>query len=359
MLFKGTTTRARGFVDRDVEGVGGRMNAATSLDYTFYYAVLPAQRAEATIEMLTDISVNSTLDETELELEKKVVLEEMRLGEDIPQRHLARQLYGVVFGSHPYGRSLLGTPEIIQALKRDTLLAFYRRHYVPEAFTLVVVGPVDPAATLRAAQRTLGRLPRGGFERLPSSAPASLTPKKVEVSRPGAFAYLGMGWLGPKLDHADTPAVDVLISILGQSRSSRLQQALRERLAIVNSVGSSYAALEAGGVIMVTAQLEPSNLARAEAEIIKEIQRVRDQGVADAELRRAITRAEAEQAFRTETVEGRARLFGRAETVWRLAEELAYMDRVRSVTSEQVRLVARRYLDPERYGRLAFVPSGR
>jgi predicted Zn-dependent peptidase len=86
---------------------------------------------------------------------------------------------------------------------------------------------------------------------------------------------------------------------------------------------------------------------------------VRDQGVADAELRRAITRAEAEQAFRAETVEGRARLFGRAETIWRLADELAYIDRVRSVTSEQVRLVARRYLDPERYGRLMFVPSGR
>src|SRR4029077_8625419 len=74
MLFKGTTTRARGFVDRDVEGVGGRMNAGTSLDYTFYHAVLPKSRAVPAIEMLADISVNSVLDETELDLEKKVVL---------------------------------------------------------------------------------------------------------------------------------------------------------------------------------------------------------------------------------------------------------------------------------------------
>ena len=359
MLFKGTTIRSRGFVDRDVEGVGGRMNAGTSLDFTFYHAVLPAPRAAATIEMLADISVNSILDETELELEKKVVIEEMRLSEDAPQRHLARQLYSMVFDSHPYGRPVLGTADIIQKLNRETLLAFYRRHYVPESFTLVVVGPVKTSEMLAAAERTLGRLPRSGSQRLPQLMPAGLTPKKTEVQRPGTLAYLGMGWLGPKLDHADTPAVELLVSILGQSRASRLLQSLRERLALVNSVGSDYAALEAGGVITVIAQLEAENLARAEAEILNEIRRIREQGVTDEELRRAITRAEADHEFGSETAEGRARLFGRAETVWRLTEELAYIDRLRSVKPEQIRLAARRYLDPERYGRLAFIPRAR
>jgi zinc protease len=359
MLFKGTTTRSKGFVDRDIEGLGGRMNAGTSLDFTYYHAVLPAARAAATIEMMADIAVNSSLDETELELEKKVVIEEMRLSEDTPQRHLARQLYGMVFDSHPYGRPVLGTADIIQKLNRATLLAFYRRHYVPESFTLVVVGPVNTNEMLRAAERTLGRLPRSGFQRLPQSMPAGLAPKKNEVQRPGALAYLGMGWLGPKLDHADTPAVDLLISILGQSRSARLPQLLRERLSLVNSVGSDYAALETGGVITVIAQLEAENLGRTEAEILNEIRRIRDQGVTDDELRRAITRAEAEHEFRTETAEGRARMFGHAETVWRLTEELAYIDRLRSVKPDQIRLAARRYLDLERYGRLAFIPQAR
>jgi zinc protease len=359
MLFKGTTTRSKGFVDRDVEAVGGRVNAGTSWDYTFYHAVLPASHAVPTIEMLADISVNSTLDETELELEKKVVIEEMRRSEDTPQRHLAIQLYGMVFDGYPYGRPVLGTPEIIQKLTRQTLLAFYRRHYVPESFTLVVVGPVNPAAILQAAERTLGRLPRSGFQRLPHSMPATLTPKKTETQRPGALAYLGMGWLGPKLDHADTAAVDLLVSILGESRSSRLPQALRERLALVNSVGSDYSPLEGGGVILVTAQLEAENLPRAEAEILNEIRRMRDQGVTDDELRRAVTRAEAQQAFRRETAEGRAQTFGHAETVWRLSEELAYIDRLRSVTPDQIRYAARRYLDLESYERLAFVPPPR
>ncbi len=359
MLFKGTTTRSKGFVERDVEGVGGYINAGTSLDFTYYYVMLPAARAISTIDMLADISVNSSLDETELELEKKVVIEEMRLGEDTPLRHLSRQLYGMVFEGHPYGRSVLGTPEIIQKLTRDTLLAFYRRHYVPESFTLVVVGRVDKEAVLQAAERTFGRLPRSGFQRLPLSTPAGLTPKKNEIQRPGALAYLGMAWLGPKLDHADTPAVELLVSILGQTRSSRLPQSLRERQGIVNSVRSDYTEYEAGGIIMVTAQLEAENLGRAESAIVSEIRRIRDQGVTDEELRRAITREEAEHAFRSETAEGRARQFGRAETVWRLSDELAYLDRLRSVTADQVRFAARRYLDLERYGRLAFVPPAR
>jgi zinc protease len=283
----------------------------------------------------------------------------MRLSEDTPPQYLARQLYGMVFDGHPYGRPVLGTPEIIQKLTRSTLLAFYRRHYVPESFTLVVVGPVDKTAILAAAERTLGRLPRSGSQRLPQSIPPGLTPKRNETQRPVTVAYFGMAWLGPKIDHADTPAVELLASILGQSRSSRLPQSLRERQGLVNSIGSNYTELEAGGIITVTARLESANLARAEAETLNEIRRVRDQGVTDDELRRAITRAEAEHAFRSETADGRARMFGHAETVWRLSEELAYIDRLRSVTADQVRVAARRYLDLERYGRLAFVPSTR
>ena len=149
------------------------------------------------------------------------------------------------------------------------------------------------------------------------------------------------------------------MSILGQSRSSRLPQTLRERLGLVNSVTAGYSPLEAAGAVTITAQLEPANLARAEAQILTELQRVREHGVTDAELRRAVTAAEARYAFSTETAEGRAYAFGRAETIWRLEEELAYVDRLRSVTPDQIRSAARRYLDPERYDRVAFLPPTR
>lgn len=358
MLFKGTTTRPGGFIDREVEGVGGRMNAGTSLDYTYYHMLLPASRARAGIETLADISMNASLEEGALEREKKVVLEELRLGEDNPNRSLFRRLYEAGFDGHPYGRPVIGRLDLIRALTRDQLLAFYRRHYNPEAFTLVVVGAVDPAGVLAAARDAFGRLPRGATRRLPPPPVPALRDARTEQTRPGTQAYLGLAWHAPRIDHADTPAVDLLVAVLGQTRTSRLTQTLRERLGLVNSVSAGYSALEAGGLVTISAQLEAKNLAQVEAEIVRELRRVAAEGVSETERVRAVGLAEARREFQNETAEGRAWLYGRAETVWRLEDEIAYVDRLAAVTPEQIRVVARRYLDPDRYTRVAFVPGG-
>jgi zinc protease len=357
MLFKGTTTRPTGFMDRDVESVSGRMNAGTSYDYTYYHMVIPASRAAAGIELLADISVNASLDSAVLDAEKRVVLEEMRLAEDNPRRFLARRVQETVFEGHAYGRPVIGTPELVGGLGRETLLAFYRRLYQPEAFTLVVAGPVVPADALSHARRTFGRLPRSGTAPLPVAPPPPLRARRVELRRPGAHAYLALAWHAPKIEHADVAAVDLLVAILGQSRTSRLPRALRDDLGIVSAVSSTYSAMEGAGMVGITAQMDPANVERAEAEIMRELHRLRHEGVTDAELRRAITAAEAQHEFAAETVEGRARTLGRAETVWRIEAELSYLDRVRSITRDQIRAAANRYLDPERYVRVTFIPS--
>jgi zinc protease len=356
MLFKGTATRPPGFIEREVEGVGGRINAGTSWDYTFYHTVLPARQVVAAIEMLVDVGVNASLEAELLEAEKQVVLEEMRLNDDSPRRFLVRQLFASAYEGHPYGRPVIGRPELITALSRDTLVSFYRRHYVPEMFTLVVVGAVNPEQVLRTARATLGTLPRSGARRLPLPSPAPMRAVRVETVRPGGQAQLGLAWHAPRPEHADTPALDLLVSILGRTKASRLVASLRERQGLVSSINSSLSAMEGAGLVMVTAQLEPEQVERAEAGILAEIRRVRDNGVTPTELKRAITAMEVEHEFSTETAEGRARAYGLAETIWRLEEELLYVDRIRSVTATQVQAVARRYLDLERYVRVALVP---
>jgi predicted Zn-dependent peptidase len=359
MLFKGTAARPAGSIEREVEGVGGRINAGTSLDYTYYHVVLPARRALAGVELLADIATGATLDGSMLEREKAIVLEEMRVSEDSARRHLGWQLYGAVFEGHAYGRPVIGTPALIGALSRDALVGFYRRHYVPEAFTLVAAGAVDPAGVLATAERTLGAVPRSGQRRLPVASVPGSQARSVTTERPGTHAYLALGWGGPRVDHGDAAAVDLLAAILGQRRSSRLFQSVREARGLVTSISAAYSALEIGGLVSITAQLEPENVARAEAAIVDEIRRVRDAGVKEAEVRRAVTGAEARRAFARETAEGRAFALGWAETVWRVEDELAYLARLRGVSAEHVRQVARRYLDPERYARVTFVPPAR
>jgi zinc protease len=356
MLFRGTTSRPTGFVEREIEGVGGAMNAGTSWDYTYYYVTLPPSRVTQGLELLADISMNAALDTAVLEKEKEVVFEEMRLGQDNPRRLLGRTLYSQLFEGHPYGREIIGTPELIRDLTRETLSSFYRGHYVPEAFAVVVVGPVDTEAVVATARATFGRLPRSGTNRLPLASPPPFQPRRVDIAREGGHAYLGLAWPAPRLDHADTPALDLLVSILGGQRSSRLVQGLREQRGLVVTVDAGFSALAAAGAILVTAQVDPENLGAAEDEIVAEIRRLRDGGVTPAELRRAITAAEAAHEFQTETAQGRAIALGRAETIWTLEDELAYVSRIRSVSAEQVQAVARRYLDPGRYTRLALVP---
>ena len=359
MLFKGTETRGPGFIDQEVEAVGGRTNAGTSLDYTSYYMLLPARQATRGIDVLADVAFNSAFEPQELDRERQVVFEEIRLGEDNPRSSLVRQLYAQVFPGHPYGRRVLGDEAALQNASRETLRAYYKRHYVPENMTLVVVGAVDLAEVRTAVERSFAKVPAAGYHRPPLPPPPSLPAvRRHVVSRNEKQAHLALGWSAPALDHPDVFAVDLLASILGGSRSSRLNQALREQRRLVSAVRAGYTALQGGGLLSVTAQLEPADVRTVEEAVLEEIRRIQTEGVTEAERRRAITASESEHSFATETAEGLASQYGLAETVWRLEEQLHYLERLRSVTREEIREAARRYLLPDRYAVLAFTPPG-
>lgn len=246
----------------------------------------------------------------------------------------------------------------MRAATRGTLRGYYRRHYVPENMALVVVGAVDPTEIRAAVASSFGTVRPAGYRRAPMPAqPPVAGVRRQEVPRKERQASLALGWVGPPLDHPDAFAADLLASILGGSRSSRLNQALRERSRLVSSIRASYGALQGGGILSVSAQLEPGDLAKAEAVIVEEIRRVQVDGVTEIERQRALTQAEAQHAFATETAEGLAYAYGFAETVWRLEEELRYLDRLREVTRERIQEVARRYLLPDRFAAVLFRPD--
>ena len=187
MLFKGTDTRPRGFVESDVEAVGGRTNAGTSNDYTFYYLLLPATRTVPGISLIADMVLNSAFDPTELARERDVVFEEVRLNEDNPRSSLGRQLYGLLYQGHPYGRPVLGDAGDLRGATQATLRAYYKRHYVPENMTLVVVGPVKPAEVRAAAVAAFGAI-RPGRLHAAGAARAGAARRRARAVRgaPGA-----------------------------------------------------------------------------------------------------------------------------------------------------------------------------
>jgi zinc protease len=170
MLFKGTDKFGPGYIDRTVEGTGGRSNAFTTFDYTTYQVQVPGEATAVAIQLLEDMAFRSTFDPKEVDAERQVISEESRIETDNPRTGIVRQLYGMVFGPHPYGRPVLGTPATMGAATQDNLKVFNHRFYTPENMALVVVGPVDakavrpwstaPSAGARAPGTRRPRIPR-------------------------------------------------------------------------------------------------------------------------------------------------------------------------------------------------------
>jgi zinc protease len=358
MLFKGTGALGVGFVDREVEAVGGRTNAGTSWDYTFYYLLLPASRVERGIEVIAGMAYDAAFEPTEIEREREVVFEEIRLGQDNQRRFLNRRLFELAFRDHPYGLPVLGDPAALRSATRESLRGYYRQHYTPRNLTVVVVGAIDPAAVLRTVTRAFGVQPARETARPTIAAPAPLDgSERLVIERPEREAALGLAWRAPALGEADMYAIDITAHILGGARSARLNQALRERQGLVSSIQCGYTALQGAGLITVTAELAPGAIDRAEEAVVAEIARLAEEGVSERELRRAITAAEAQHVFAAETAEGRAYGYGSAETLWSLEGELRFLERIRAVTAADVQAVARRYLRGA-HARLALVPRG-
>ena len=360
MLFKGTPSRPPGSIDREIEGLGGSSNAFTSYDFTHYDIVVPAAAIKPALELLADIAGNAAFVPAELEAEKKVVFEEMNLTEDDPEKFLGRRLSELAYRGHPYGRPILGTREFIQALDRSRLNAYYKKEYVPQNMTLVVIGPLTAAEVRPLAQATFGRLtgptaPKRATPPVPSMAGG----RRDDLARPEQQAYLGLAWhaAATALAAEDIPAVDLLSYILGDGPSSRLNQTVREQKNLVFAIEATYVTREQSGTVSVTARCDPKNLDAAEAAIMDVIRRVKSEGVTEAERQRAIVTAESSYAFDIETSEGLAKSYGQAETTWTLDNELAYLRRLREITAAEIQAAARKYLGDDNVARVRFIPK--
>ncbi|MDH4321663.1 MAG: insulinase family protein, partial [Desulfobulbaceae bacterium] len=142
MIFKGTPTRGPGELAEAVEGVGGKINAYTSYDYTVYHATLSARHWGSALDVLTDAVLNSVFDAEELEREKKVVLEELYMRRDRPETKLFERLMAEAYTTHPYRKPIIGTEESVSSFTRDDILRYMEKHYQANNLTMVVVGDV-------------------------------------------------------------------------------------------------------------------------------------------------------------------------------------------------------------------------
>jgi predicted Zn-dependent peptidase len=235
-------------------------------------------------------------------------------------------------------------------MSREAIVDYYRRLYVPNNAAVVVSGSIPASRSLDAVRAAFGDWAPRPVPPRPRRPPEPLgAARRVEETRALHQTYLGLAWAAPIPPDADVYALDLVASVLGQGRSSRLVQAVRERLGLVSGIGMSFYLQHDSGLLAVTARTSTARYPEIEAAVLTEIERMREELVTEDEFARALTTVEAEHAFSRETAEGAAYSLGNADAVWTLEFELGYLDAVRRVTREAMREAARRHLRPDRF----------
>ncbi len=372
MLFKGTKARSTSEIAGAIEGAGGDMNAFTSFEYTAYHVTLPRDRWRLAWDILFDMVTASAFFPQEFKPEKEVILEEIKRGEDSPDRKLYQGLYTDFWGNKGYGLPVIGYPRTIKKSTDKGLKAFWQKWYRPEFMTVVVTGDVS-AQEVEAAMSKSWAL----FKPKPSAQKASrqvrrrMTTQKFTWAKPKGrpiteeFPIKSVRWAGGvpavNLFHDDVPALDVAALILGQGDASRLYQRLFRDEQLVTSIGCSLWSPWADGVWLFDADLstEQADGTRFRKTLLNELKKFIAEGPTAEELDRAKVSLESDRIYGSQSMESLAHRFGYLKTsMGFLGFDLEYLESVRSLTAEDVREIARKYLVVNEFAERALVPKG-
>jgi zinc protease len=331
---------------REIESMGGSINAFTSYDQTVFYVTLASRYADAGLDILADAIQHSTFDPLELEREREVILEEIRMGQDDPSRKVFQQTMAALFEKHPYRRPIIGYERTIRSIQRDQMVSFFKKWYAPNRIAFVAVGDFQ-------LQKMEGKVRESFKDFKPSSEsmPSRISePAKKEfqsVISQGHFkeTYLQMAVPIPSVKHEDTPALDALAHILGGGEASRLIQKVKLEKGLVNSISASSFTPRDPGAFILEATLPVENLEKAVEAILKEIHAVGRDGAATEELNRVKVNVESELIYDRQTVQGQARKLGYYEVVTGdLQFEKEYLRRISLLQSEDIKRVVEKYL---------------
>lgn len=263
MVFKGTESRPKGQIARDVESLGGYLNAATSFDKTWYLTDMPAAHWRMGMDVVRDMAFSPSLDPAELESEKDVVISELQRGQDEPMSRLFEALQTSSLQNTPYGRPIIGYEKTVRALTVQDLRNYIRHWYQPQNMMLLVAGQIEPEQVLAHAQKLFGDLRNHGD--LPVLEPLDLSHASggplVEVVRgPWNKVYLGLSFPAPPLQDIRSADLDVLSYLLGGDGTSYLQKKYVYDKQLVDSISVSNMSLARAGLLCVIAQLEPGRV---------------------------------------------------------------------------------------------------
>ena len=286
MFFKGTARRSADAISREIDQMGGELNAFTSRETTtFYLHVLDNDLVKA-IALLIDLFQHSTVATRELEKEKQVILEEMRMVQDDPEDYVHDLHTSNVLKRHPLGRPILGNENTITQLRRSDLVDYRARHYHPEKIVIAVAGQFDHRTLINTLSKTFGRIQSATPPQNGRSQP-TITPGVTVRNKRLAQAHFCLGIKGLPRNHQDRYALGLLNAMLGGNVSSRLFREIREKRGLAYSIYSCLSNFEDVGMLTIYAATRGDETAHVITLIMKELQKIHTGPLETNELRRA------------------------------------------------------------------------
>jgi predicted Zn-dependent peptidase len=342
LFFKGTAKRPSSKEIADaIEGVGGFINASTDKELTAYWTRISSEHTDLGMDVLFDILSNSKLDPADIERERTVILEELKMYQDQPQDHVQNLFEELMWPGHPLGRDIAGTQESVSRLTRDDILEYADAHYRLPSVVIGAAGALDEERVMEFVRPRL-TLPRDPNGAAPVIAPGPLDGAHVMVRRQRTEqAHICLGVRAYSYVHPDRYAIDLFNTVLGEGMSSRLFLNIRERLGIAYDIHSFMQKHSDTGYVAVYLGVDPKKAVQAVNAVMVELRRFADEEVPQDELARAKEFTKGRLRLELETTNGVAfwltyqeLLLGQIRTI---DEELALVD---AVTAADIKRVA-------------------
>lgn len=358
MIFKGTSSRTAQKIAEELDSIGGVLNAFTSREYSCLYAKVLSEFFDQAFDVLTDMIQNSVFDDLEIEKEKQVVIEEIKMCEDIPDEAIHDFFVEKVWDDHPLGKSILGADETINNLYRDDLLFFYKHFFNSSNIVLSVSGNITHEKIVEKANKifngyNVSKKLKNGIQDPPEFKNAS-----VYKSRELEQTHFCLGAKGVSNQDSNLYSLIVLNNILGGAASSRLFQKIREDLGLAYSVFSYHTAYEDGGLFIVYAGSSSQNAPVVAKEILNEIEKIRIEGVTEEELNRTKTQLKGSMFLNMESTSNRMLRLGKSQLSYdRIITLEEIVDKIYEVEPENIQELAANFFSKDKIAFTAFGPE--
>lgn len=357
MFFKGTKNRTARDLAESLESVGGQLNAFTTKEYTCFYAKVLDEDMDLANDVLSDMFFNSLFDKKEIEKEKKVVIEEIKMYEDSPDELIHDLFSEHVWNDHPLGKPILGTEESIRGLSREKIMDYMSHHYAPDNLVIAVAGKIKHDEILHKLAPIYGEFKRGG-KRILEGTPQGHTIYRYNTKDTEQM-HLVMGVPGLGQDDKDIYPMHIINNVLGGGLSSRLFQEIREQRGLAYSVYSYHSTYVDAGMFAIYAGTTPHNTQEVVECILAELQKMRKDGVTADELGKTVAQIKGGLYLGLESVSSRMSRLGKTELSYnRVISPEEMVEKLEKVTLDDVHRVMNRLWVKERLSLVMMGPAG-